>query len=68
MEAEGECTSSASNTVIRTENGSFLIRRPHCECSALALPVIENDMLVGWYCQECGPLTHDAIIYVLHPA
>ena len=68
MEVEGEVVDHASRQVTRTQDGKFLIRQPHCECSARAIPVIENDSLVGWYCQECGPLTHDAIVYVLHPA
>ena len=68
MEAEGEVVTTTNNAVIRTENGSFLIKRAHCECSAQAIPIIENSMMVGYYCPECGPLTHDALVYVWHPA
>ena len=68
MEAEGEITTAMGNQVIRTSDGRFLIRRAHCECGMVAIPVIEKKTLVGYACHEHGFLDHDEIIYVRHPA
>lgn len=60
--AAGQVTSPSSPSC----TGS-LERLPHCEtCGRRLTHVIENDHLVGYWCFDHGPLTHDAIVWVYH--
>ena len=43
-------------------------RIPHCECGEVARPFFESNVFVGYFCpRHGGPLTHDAILWVVHP-
>jgi hypothetical protein len=58
---EGEIVSA------HTPVGSKTIRLPHCECGLRAIPVSDDDYHYFYSCPEHGYLTHDALLWVVHP-
>jgi|GEM_PF-4768130 len=58
---EGEIV-SANTPVARTD-----ISLPHCECGLRAIPTSDGQGHYFYSCPAHGKLTHDALLWVVHP-